>query len=314
MRKKNKALKNKSRNSAVEYIERKTGLIRQEQIPGEAWIKWLYNYPLGNLTLETIVKRRFFSSLYGKLMDKKKSAGKIDSFIDMFNIDLSEYQRNKDDYQTFNDFFIRKLKPGTRLINQNRSSVVSPADGKIFIYYRMKGDDVFYVKGYQFSLYNLIKNKKIAKRFENSTIMIIRLGPADYHRFHFPADGVPEKVKSIRGSYYSVSPISLRRKRALCKNKRVYTVYHNTVFGEMIIVEVGATLVGSIKQTYTPFREYKKGEEKGYFSFGASTIVLVFKDKTVSIDNDLMLNSQLGYETSIKMGEQIALIGTYSSK
>ena len=143
-------------------------------------------------------------------------------------------------------------------------------------------------------------------------MLVVRLTPADYHRFHFPVDGVPGLHKLIKGKYYSVSPISIQKKfKTFFKNKREYTIIESDYFDKVIMVEVGATLVGAIRQTYKPRQLIRKGEEKGYFKFGGSSVVLLFKSNTVIIDEDLLQNSRLAYETTVKMGEKIARSALY---
>ena len=111
--------------------------------------------------------------------------------------------------------------------------------------------------------------------------------------------------KKIEGDYYSVNPFALRKKAEIfCLNKREYTILSNSLFGDVIMAEVGATMVGSIIQTYKG-SSIKKGEEKGYFKFGGSTVVLLFEKSKINIDKDLLINTAKGHETAVKMGERI---------
>jgi phosphatidylserine decarboxylase len=291
---------------SVYYIERTTGLLKKEKVPAERWLKWLYHDPLGNLVLEAIIKRKALSKMYGRFMDSPNSAGKIRSFIEIFNINMKECEKSLSEFTTFNDFFTRKLKPDARIIDNKPESLVSPADGKILAYNNLTLDQHFIIKGYDFSLSEFLNNDDLARQYEHGSMIVVRLTPADYHRFHFPLDGVPAHSKLIKGKYYSVSPISVRKKlKIFYKNKREYTVISTKLFGDVVMVEVGATLVGCIKQTYKPEHSAVKGKEKGYFKFGGSSVVLLFKQNVVRIDEDLLHNSQLGYETVVKMGERI---------
>lgn len=138
--------------------------------------------------------------------------------------------------------------------------------------------------------------------------MIIRLAPIDYHRFHFPADGEISESKLIDGVYYSVSTHAIKKNfRILCENKREYSILKTEKFGDIAMFEVGATMVGGIKQSYKPNSYVKKGEEKGYFYFGGSTCVLVFERGKVKIDEDLLENTKKGIETKVYMGEKIGI-------
>lgn len=138
--------------------------------------------------------------------------------------------------------------------------------------------------------------------------MIIRLAPIDYHRFHFPVDGEISESKLIDGVYYSVSTHAIKKNfRILCENKREYSILKTEKFGDIAMFEVGATMVGGIKQSYKSNSYVKKGEEKGYFYFGGSTCVLVFERGKVKIDEDLLENTKKGIETKVYMGEKIGI-------
>ncbi len=289
----------------IKYVERYSNEIKTEKVPGEFWLVWLYNNPIGKLSLEGLVKRKFVSDFYGKRMDSPKSANKIYDFVNDYNINLSEAQ--KQHFKSFNDFFYRKLKPEFRPINFDTNIVVSPADGKILVYQDITNQD-FIVKGYKFNIYSFLQDSSLAKEYLNGSLAIIRLCPADYHRFHFPISGTITNSFNINGDYYSVSPIAVKKKIELfCMNKRSITQLYNSVFDNIIISEIGATMVGSIIQTYNTSK-VKKGEEKGYFKFGGSTVVLFFEKNRVKFDEDLIKNSQNNMETTIKFGEQIGVV------
>ena len=289
----------------IKYIERTTGEIKIEKVYGESWLSWLYTNPLGKLSLHALVKRKMVSDWYGKKMDSPKSAEKIPTFVEEYNIDLSITQ--KQEFNSFNDFFYRKLKPESRPINNDSNIVISPADGKIFAYTDIDNQD-FIVKGYRFNLKEYLQNDELAQKYAGGSLIIIRLCPTDYHRYHFPLSGTVEEQIDIDGYYYSVNPIAIKQKVELfCLNKRTYTELHTTYFGNMIYSEVGATMVGSIIQTYNS-SQVKKGEEKGYFKFGGSTLILLFEKDKIVIDADLIQNTQNGIETEVKMGEQISAL------
>jgi len=287
----------------IQYVNRETKEVRIEKVPGEFWLSWLYNNPLGELSLELLVKRKIVSEWYGNKMDSPESVGKIDDFVKEYNIDLSEAQKDK--FSSFNDFFYRKLKTNARKIDTNYNSIVSPADGKVLVYKNIDNQD-FIVKGYRFSLTKFLSNDKLANKYRGGSFLIVRLCPTDYHRYHFPLSGKIINENEIDGDYYSVSPIALKKKiEILCMNKRSYVEVHNDKIGEYLIVEVGATMVGSIIHSFSG-KDIKKGEEMGYFKFGGSTIVLLFEKNKIKIDKDLINNTINGFETEIKMGENVA--------
>ncbi|NPD44941.1 MULTISPECIES: phosphatidylserine decarboxylase [unclassified Lentimicrobium] len=289
----------------ITYVERTSGEERIEKVPGEAWLYWLYYNPVGELSLNTMVKNKFLSSWYGQQMDKPSSKEKIEDFVSDFKMDLSEAV--KKDFESFNDFFYRKLKKEARPINLDSSVLVSPADGKVLAYSDISKQD-FIVKGYRFNVYDYFQNDEIAQKYENGSLMIFRLCPTDYHRYHFPIGGEVAFESKIDGDYYSVSPIALKKKiKLIAQNKREYTVIKTEDFGDVIMSEVGATMVGSMVTTYSdPFIE--KGQEKGYFKFGGSTVILFFEEGKIEIDSDLLLNSQNQIETSVLMGEGVARV------
>ncbi len=289
----------------VTYVERRTHKIKTEKVAGEAWLKWLYYNPLGELTLQTLAKRKFVSDFYGWLMDTKWSAGKIKPFVKDFDIDLSISQ--KQHFETFNDFFTRKLKPSARPINNDSNVVVSPGDGKLLAYEDVTNEN-FIVKGYRFNIATFLHNDSLAGLYKNGSMILLRLCPTDYHRFHFPLGGIVSPETKINGALYSVSPIALHSMVDIfLLNKRQYIILANRRFGDVIMAEIGATMVGSIVQTFEG-NQVTKGEEKGYFKFGGSSIILLFKKGTVKIDNDLLQNSKNGLETQVSLGEQIGRI------
>ncbi|MDP2454422.1 MULTISPECIES: phosphatidylserine decarboxylase [unclassified Kaistella] len=289
----------------IKYVDRETGQVLIENVYGEKWLDWLYHNPVGEATLWTIAKRKLITSLYGDEMEKPASADKIVPFVKEYGVDLSIAQ--KQNFTSFNDFFIRKLKPEARPIVADSLAVASPADGKILAYENIKNAD-FYIKGFRFNVNTFLNNPDLAKKYEDGTMIVFRLAPPDYHRYHFPISGTTGSSNiKINGDYYSVNPLALRKKAEIFwLNKREYGVMKSPLFGDVVMVEVGATMVGSMIQTYTG-TTVKKGEEKGYFKFGGSTVVLLFEKDKIKIDNDLLMNTSKGLETTIKMGERIAI-------
>ena len=286
----------------IQYYERKTGQLMTENVAGEKWLVWLYNNPVGEVTLWTLAKRKMLSSVYGKMMDRTSSAKKIHPFINDFDIDMSGVQEQE--FKNFNDFFTRRLKANARQIDTCLNTVVSPADGKILAYTDIGNSD-FIIKGFRFDVSSFLDNPVLAQKYSDGTLIVIRLAPVDYHRFHFPVSGILTSDKKIEGDYYSVNPFALRKKAEIfCLNKREYTILANPLFGDVIMAEVGATMVGSIVQTYKG-NSVIKGKEKGYFEFGGSTVVLLFERNKICIDRDLLINTANGYETAVKMGERI---------
>lgn len=286
----------------IQYYERESGQLKTEKVAGEKWLIWLYDNPIGEATLWALAKRKLVSSVYGKMMDRASSAKKIHPFIEDFDIDMNSAQEQE--FQNFNDFFTRKLKDNARPIDTSFNIVVSPADGKILAYADISNSD-FIIKGFRFDVSSFLDNAVLAQKYLDGALLIFRLAPFDYHRFHFPVSGILTPNQKIDGDYYSVNPFALSKKAEIfCLNKREYTILSNSLFGDVIMAEVGATMVGSIVQTYNG-SSVKKGKEKGYFKFGGSTVVLLFEKSKINIDKDLLTNTARGHETAVKMGERI---------
>ncbi|MFK5855344.1 MAG: phosphatidylserine decarboxylase [Bacteroidota bacterium] len=284
------------------YVERETGIIKTEKIAEEKWLVWLYNNPVGKASMFGIVKRKFISTWYGDEMDSESSGEKIEPFIEEFNIDMNIAKT--EEYNSFNDFFYRKLKKSARPVDTNSNVIVSPADGKILAYSNINNTD-FIIKGARFDVNSFLDNQSLANKYSNGSLIIVRLAPYDYHRFHFPVSGYASQPTLIEGDLYSVNPIALRQMvEIFFLNKREYVSIVTNNFGDVIMAEVGATMVGSIIQTYKA-NSITKGAEKGYFKFGGSTVVLLFEKDKIIIDTDLLENTANGLETEVKMGEKI---------
>lgn len=219
---------------------------------------------------------------------------------------MSICENSIEDFNNFNDFFARKLLPSARPINMDSNALISPGDGRLSAYDNIDLNKLVQVKGLTYSLEELIDDKELAKEYDGGICLILRLCPTDYHRFHFVDNGTCGATKKITGSYYSVNPIALEKiPKLFCQNKREWSLFKSENFGDIIYVEVGATCVGTIIQSYTENTPIKKGDEKGFFKFGGSTTILFFKKGIVKIDKEILEQSALGYETKVLMGETI---------
>ncbi|CAM1341462.1 phosphatidylserine decarboxylase [Tenacibaculum amylolyticum] len=288
----------------IKFIDRKSGEVQIETPPGEGFLKLLYNNPFGKMALLPLVKRKFLSAWYGRRMDKPSSTKKIKQFVSDLQIDMSEAQKSIDEFSSFNDFFYRKLKPSARPIEND---FVSPGDGKLLAFENIADIHNFFVKGRKFTLTEFLNNEALAKEYENASLLILRLAPNDYHRYHFPYDGIPTEMSKIKGDYLSVSPYALASNftKVFCENKREYCILKTQNKGNVILAPVGATMVGGIIETYNAENEIKKGDEMGYFAFGGSTIVILIDKEQIQIDQDILENTKNKIETFVKMGEKI---------
>lgn len=290
----------------IKFYDRKSKKYEIELVAGEKYLNWTYSSRLGMNLLEIFIKKKAFSKLYGWYCDTKMSASKIKAFVKSLDIDMSITEKAEDEFNSFNDFFTRKLKPYARPFSNEKNILISPADGRLLAHENIDLNNIMQIKGINYSLNELIQDKAIASKYVGGTCLIFRLCPTDYHRFHFIDAGLCEKSNEINGSYYSVNPVALKKiPKLFCANKREWSIFHSENFKDILYVEVGATCVGSILQSYTPNSKIKKGDEKGYFKFGGSTVVLFLQKDAAKIDADIIEQTKLGFETKILMGEKI---------
>lgn len=290
----------------IKIYNRNTKKYDVENVAGGNYIKWCYESPVGKGLTELLVKKKLFSKVYGIYCDTKLSKKKVSGFIKNFDIDMSICKNDINDFRSFNDFFIRELNENARPIDKDKGTLISPGDGRLFVYNNISINNLVQIKDITYSLAELIQDNDIASEYEGGVCLVLRLCPTDYHRFHFVDYGTCEKTHFISGNYYSVNPTALERIAKLyCQNKREWCVFHSENFGDIIHVEVGATCVGSIIQSYKANTPISKGDEKGYFKFGGSTTILFFKPNTIIVDEDILTQSSLGFETKVNMGETI---------
>lgn len=289
----------------IQIIDRKTGKVSFEKVFGEKALAFLYkDFFLSKVFLFLICKNSFFSRFYGFLQSRNFSKKHIDHFIKEYNINTDEIEKNIKDFSSFNDFFIRKLKPDFRPIATGENISVLPADARYMVFQDINISDGFYVKGKIFDLKSFLQDENLARRYSSGSMVIARLSPTDYHRFHFPFDCFASAPKLINGYLYSVNPIAIRKNIDIfSQNKRMITRLYSEKFKEVLFIEIGATNVGSIHQTFQEETFYKKGDEKGYFSFGGSTIILLFEKNTIRFADDILKNSTNKIETKANFGE-----------
>jgi phosphatidylserine decarboxylase len=293
-------------DSDIVYWNRESGSFETEKVYGEFWLKFIYNNPLGKVGLWAMVKRAWFSHWYGKKMSAPQSAEKIIPFIKKYGLKTDDFLDSVDSFDSFNEFFYRKLKPSARPINRDMKSVVFPADGRHLVIPKLNKTNLIYAKGQHFQLNELLGDTNLAKHFEEGSMLISRLCPVDYHRFHFPCEGDVQSTHLIDGALSSVSPFALRKNLSIFwQNKRYLTVLENREFGTCLQLMVGATCVGSVHWTSKVGQHYHKGDEQGYFSFGGSCVITLFPPNSINFDVDILKNSHGGIETYAKVGESV---------
>ncbi|MDR3144402.1 MAG: phosphatidylserine decarboxylase [Puniceicoccales bacterium] len=291
------------------FFNRYTGAAEEEEIWGRTWLRFSYGTAVGRMAVAPLIRRKIFSFLLGKFASSGNSRGMIAPFVEKYGLKKDSFEKKLDEFTSFNDFFTRKLNPFARPIAPNADSVSSPVDGRHLAYDDMRDLAPFFVKGECISPMDLALSGEIAKKFENGSLLISRLCPTDYHRFHFPVACVPEKTFLINGEYASIHPIAMGgRIGTFLRNKRMTTLLHAESCGDILMVEIGATGVGTIKQTFSPEKPSLKCEEKGYFEFGGSTVILMFEKGRVKFSDDIVENTGRGMETYILMGDEVATI------
>ena len=290
---------------AIRYVDRRTGELREEVVLGEGFVRWVYESALGGVLRRSMLTRLGPSKLYGMWQSSALSKRSITSVVEQLSIDMDECIVPAGGWKSFNDFFTRRLRPGARPVDADPRRLVSPADGRTFAYVDVNGDTLLPAKGHKISLRELLADDAEATRFAGGTVIIVRLCPADYHRFHFPCAGVASASRTLAGPLESVSPIALTRGHAILdQNKRDIAYIDSPVFGRVAYLEIGAMFVGSIVQTYAP-GPVAAGDEKGCFEFGGSTVILVVEPGRVNIDADLVDATRRGVEVLLRMGEGI---------
>lgn len=291
----------------IRYFNRHSGRYEIEQVYGEGFLRWTYHHPLGALALTALVKRPVFSAWYGRRMDTRRSAARIMPFIQRYGLDTTEFADTPDAFHNFNEFFYRRLNPAARPVDPDEQSLVFPADGRHFGFQNANAIRHVFVKGQRFDLPALLGDAALAERYREGTLVLSRLCPVDYHRFHFPAAGTPGHCTTINGPLFSVSPIALRKRLAyLWTNKRVITRLESPLLGTVLLIEIGATCVGGIHQTFQPGSAVQKGWEKGYFSFGGSSTITLFEPGRVILESDLTEHSAQGTELYARVGSRMA--------
>ena len=286
----------------VEYIERKSGKRVIESVMGDGALKFAYNTLLGRTLWPVLFGSRLVSAVLGRHYDSPRSKKGIAALAAIPGCLPDEAEKPLTDYASFNEFFTRRLKSGARPVGEG---LVSPADGRLMLYLNADADTPFPLKGATRSLRTVFDEKAPNGKYD---IAVIRLAPVDYHRFHFPCDcETPEPARVLCGKYHSVNPIALVRYPDVYADNERQIVKCHAAFGDFWLVDVGAFGVGTIVQTYAG-THHAKGDEKGYFKFGGSTVILILRAGAVRFDDDLVRHSAEGLETQVRCCERIATL------
>lgn len=265
-------------------------------------LKQLYGSVTGRSLLKVLTKP-VISKIAGFFLDTKLSTFMIKPFIEKNNINMEEYVEKN--YTSYNDFFTRKVKNDARKIENDSHILISPADGRVSVY-DIDEDSYFMVKDTPYSVSTITNSQKAANIYKGGKFVIIRLCVDNYHRYCYIDNGRKTKNKFIQGRLHTVNPIANDYFKIYKENSRECSILYTENFGRVMQIEVGALMVGRIKNHDQAGFIYK-GQEKGLFEFGGSTICLLLEKDSVSIDEDLITNTKEGFETKILMGEHIGV-------
>jgi len=299
-------------STSIWVHNRSTGKLEEEKIPEFIWIsmRMMYQaksgrFAVSNKQVHKLLK--YLSTSYGKKYNSPASKKHIYEFANFFKLDLTELREPIDSFPNFNEFFYRKLLPTARPVAclDNPKVLVSPADCRLNVFATIEDATKVWIKGKNFSLPHLLQDDNLAKEFSGGSLLISRLAPQDYHRFHSPVDGIIESIQNIDGTYYTVNPVAICEDiDVYTENKRSKLLIKSPQFGDVIYITVGATLVGSINFTVHEGEKIRRGDEIGYFAFGGSTLLVMFKPGVMEFDLDLLVNSSKPIETLVRMGSQ----------
>lgn len=288
------------------YYDRRSRALRIERVHAADSLHWLYNTRAGGVLGALLVGTPWFSRLYGWLHRTRWSRRKIRPFVERMGVDMGESSRRIEEFESFSDFFTRELEPGRRPVRADPETCVAPADGKMLAYPEVEAGRAFRIKRSTFDLGGLLRDRALVETFAGGSMVISRLGLADYHGFHFPDSGVPSEAVSIPGRYHAGGPYALRTLVPFFKeNHRMVTLFASDHFGPIGIVEIGALTVGSIRQCCRAGVRVTKGRAKGFFELGGSTVVLLFHRGALRLDEDLVSMTEREIETCVRMGEPI---------
>ncbi len=275
-------------------------LIEEPEV-GIGAIRFAYNTAFGRFLAKTILCRKFVSNLYGAWQKSRFSRKKVQKFMAQYGVTVDDCVESS--YPNFNAFFTRRRKPEQdKTLPQELPAI---ADSKLLAL-PMDENSVFSIKGVPYTVAELLENEPLAKAFEGGICLIFRLAPTDYHRYAYPDAGHQEESVKIQGVLHTVNPIAGTMK-VYRRNTRQYNLLHTEHFGEMVQMEVGALLVGRIRNHTDGGAKFGKLQEKGYFEYGGSTVILLCRRDAVQIDGDILEYSAKGIETKVRLGDKIGV-------
>jgi phosphatidylserine decarboxylase len=277
----------------------------RERVYAAEQLEYFYGTPTGRLLLHVILSRRLFSWLYGFTKRSRRSRDQIRRFIDTLDVDTTELEKPVAAYASLDEFFSRRLTPGARPIDSNPDHLLAPCDGRALAWQSLGGRELV-VKNTRTPIAALLDDPGLALEFADPAVLLVRLAAADYHRCHFPTDGTASTPRVAGSRLHSVHPIALEAGAPSFANYRMVTRIDSQGFGPLLIVEVGALTVGSIVQTFVP-SPVTRGQEKSYFRFGGSALLMLALARYVQFDDDLIGATGKGLESRVRVGTRVAV-------
>lgn len=266
----------------------------------DRFLRAVYGSVPGRLALKVLI-RPGVSRFCGVILSSRISALGAAALMKKYHMKGSDYQTDR--FRSWNEFFRRQFRPEQRPVDREPDALISPCDGKLRCY-NIRRDGRFSIKNSLYSMETLLRNKALAEEYEEGTLLVFRLTVDDYHRYCYIADGKKSENVSLPGVFHTVNPAAEERFPVYQENAREYSCLETERFGKVLMVEVGALLVGKIVNHHGETMA-ARGQEKGYFEFGGSTILLAFQKDKVSVDRDIQENSAEGIETLVRLGERI---------
>ena len=266
-------------------------------------LSFLYTNIFGRMLLKPLIQPQV-SKLAGRYLSSAHSKWLISKFIERNEINMDIYEEC--DYSSFNDFFTRKIKPDCRPVPEDLDVLISPCDCLATVY-PIQENTTFSIKNTEYTLRSLLRSPRLAKRFRGGYAYVLRLTVEDYHRYLYSVSGKQSKNYHIDGTYHTVNPIANDYLPIYKENTREYTVIHSKEFGDVLQMEVGALSVGKISN-HKQSTVVTRGEEKGFFEYGGSTIVVLTQKGRVTPRSDLLTNSKNGYETKVLQAHPLGIL------
>ena len=275
-------------------------------VPGDdgqdRFLEWMYGTRPGRLLVKLII-RPGVSRAAGWLLDRRVSALAVRPFIRKNHICMDDFEQRR--FRSFNDFFTRRVLPGKRPVDGTPGHLIAPCDSKLTVY-DIRPDSRFRVKGTEYTLEGLLQSKELAETFLGGTLLLFRLTVGDYHRYTYIDSGFVTGSTRIPGVFHTVNPAAASRCPIYRENTREYSLLESLRFGTVLQMEVGAAMVGRIVNA-PGSRNVRRGEEKGRFEFGGSTVIVLLQKGRAILDADLLRNTTQDAETVVRLGERIGI-------